>query len=200
MINELKSVFGSKCSAININGEVNGFFNLPGRKMKFCEAVNYSFNIPLRITDQNLGCPGARRCIGYDNNEKKLIETIAVNNSIPESFIINALGNIPFLKNIKHINLGMTQEMEEMLKPDLYILFLKPSKITYCIHSLAKYNESPLIAPFSLLSVCGNVFASCYANQSVCISFGCPESRNSGGIEDDQAVLGIPYKLAGLLI
>ncbi len=200
MIDELKNIFGTKCSAININGETTEFMNVPAKPMKFCEAVNYSFNIPVRLINENLGCPGARRCIGFDNNDRQLAQTITGNNKIPSSFIISALNSIPSLHDISHINLGVPGYMKKELTPDLFILYVKPERITRIMHALGKGKIMPSIPPYSLLSVCGNVFANCYINQTVSISFGCPESRKYGGIEQDEIVIGLPFKTAKLII
>ncbi len=196
MIDKIKKNFGPKCAAINVNGEINEFINVPSKQMKFCEAVNCSFNIPLRLNFDNLGCPGARRCIGFDNDDKHLANGISGNNNIPVHFVLDALDNVSKLKDIRHINLGLTEDMERDTKSDLYIVYVKPDSITAMMHNLAKHNIMPLMPPYSILSVCGNVFANCYISQSVSISFGCPESRKHGEIEKNEVVMGIPYKIA----
>jgi len=200
MIDELKNIFGPKCSAINVNGETTEFINVPAKPMKLCEAVNYSFNIPVRLINENLGCPGARRCTGFDNNDRKLAQTISGNNKIPYSFIMNALNNIPTLHDVRHINLGITKYMEKEMKLDLFILYVKPDRVTGIMHKLAKHKITPSMPPYSLLSVCGNVFINSYINQSVSISFGCPESRKHGGIEENEVVLGLPYTIAKFIV
>ncbi|MBN2610654.1 MAG: DUF169 domain-containing protein [Bacteroidales bacterium] len=200
MIQELKRIFGPKCTAVKVNGEVNEFINLPTKKMKFCEAVFHSFDIPVRINTDNLVCPGARRCMGFDKDENTLAGTIAENNDIPVKYIYKALAQIPVLKNITHINLGITELMEKDTPPDLYIMYLKPEHITGIIHSQAKFEVMPMLPPYSLLSVCGNVFSRCYSGNTISISFGCPESRIHGGIEPGEVVIGIPFKFARQLI
>lgn len=200
MIDELKNIFGSKCTAVNINGETTEFINVPSKPIKFCEAVNHSFNVPVRLINGNLGCPGARRCTGFDKNDRKLAQTISEKHKIPSSFIMNALNSIPTLHNIRHINLGITEYMVKETMPDLFILYVNPDKITDIIHTMAKHRIMPSILPYSLLSVCGNVFASCYTNQLISISFGCPESRKYGGIEKKEVAIGVPFKTARLII
>lgn len=200
MIAQLKELLGPKCSAIIVNAELTEFVNTPSKQMKFCEAVNHSFDIPLRIINTNLGCPGARRCLGFDNNENKLTKTISENNNIPLQFIDRALHNIPRSHNINHIILGMTEFMEQEKKPDLFIVYVKPHIITKILHALAKQSVIPSLPPYSLLSVCGNVFSNCHQNKNVSMSFGCPESRRHGGINKEEVVVGIPYAIACELI
>jgi len=66
MINNLKEYFDTnKCTGIKINDSSGYIVNLPSVKLRFCEAVNYSYNIPLLINNQNLGCRGAERNLGF---------------------------------------------------------------------------------------------------------------------------------------
>ncbi|MFO7370950.1 MAG: DUF169 domain-containing protein [Bacteroidales bacterium] len=200
MITQLKQLLGPKCSAIIVNAELTEFVNTPSKQMKFCEAVNHSFDIPLKINSSNLGCPGARRCLSFDNHEVKLTKTISDNNRIPLQFIDRALHNIPRIHSLNHIILGMTEFMEQETQPDLFIVYVKPHAITKIIHALARQSVIPSLPPYSLLSVCGNVFANCYQNKNVSMSFGCPESRRHGGINKEEVVVGIPYAIASKLI
>jgi uncharacterized protein (DUF169 family) len=196
MTDKIKHLLGPKCSAVNINGESDSFINIPYRQMTLCEAVEQSFRIPVRIYRENLDCPGARHSIGFDSNDKQLIKEISGHSHISESYISNALQTIPALTGIRHINLGLTESMENDLPTDLYIMYIQPFRITELMHNLAKLEIRPSIPSYSFLSVCGNVFANCYLNQVASISFGCPESRKHGAIGKNEVVLGLPSKIA----
>jgi len=196
MIGELKNIFGSKCTGININGEPSESIDISTKRLKLCEAVNLSFDAPVRVAGENLVCPGARRSVGFDKDDQLLAKTISGNNGIPVQFILNALKEISKLDGITHINLGLTEDMETWLKPDLYIIYINPAMVTAIMHNLAKIGVNPSILPYSLLSVCGNVFSNCYKNKVPTLSFGCPESRRHGGIGNDEVVLGLPNQHA----
>ena len=200
MIDKLKKIFGPKCTAINIDGEITEFINVPSKPLKFCEAVKYSFNIPLRLINNNLSCPGARPGDGFNKNDKYLVRILSRNDNIPVSFITTALNLKPTLHDGHHINMGLTEYMEKEIKTDLYILYIKRRLVTAVMQDLEKYKITPSIPPYSLLSVCGNVFSNCYVNQLLSISFGCPDSRKHGDIEKDEVVLGLSYKFAKLII
>jgi len=200
MINKLKKYFGPKCTSLYVNSDFRGFINNPLKQMKFCEAVNHSFKVPLRLNSANLGCPGARHCIGFKNDNIQLATKISEENNIPVEFIHTALEKIPILKGISHINLGLTECIENDMKPDLFIMYIKPFKITELMHKLSKMALIPSAPPYTFLSVCGNVFANCYLNQKVTISFGCPESRESGGIGENEIVVGLPFSIAENLL
>jgi uncharacterized protein (DUF169 family) len=200
MINELKKNFGPKCSAIKVNGKAQEFLNLPPKKLKFCEAVSYSFDVPVKLINENLGCPGARRSVGFDISDQQLTQIISENNHISSPFISEALNEMLVLKDVKHIHLGITEFFDDETRPDLFILYVTPDKITFVLHAMAKQNIIPSISPYSLLSVCGNVFANCFINKAISISFGCPESRKHGGIGDNEVVLGLPFLMAKQII
>ena len=189
-------LFGNKCTSLHINSDYQGFINVPTRKMKFCEAVDQSFKVPIRITSGNLNCPGARRSIGFQNDDDRLAGEISDNNQMPPDFVRGVLKMIPAMDGISHIDLGLDLTGDYDLPPDLFILYIRPIRITEIMYYLAKVGIKPSIPPYLLLSACGNVLANSYLNKTVSISFGCPESRKSGGIGDNEIVLGLPYKIA----
>jgi uncharacterized protein (DUF169 family) len=199
MINQLKNKFGHKCSAININGYIPKI-NEAKKKLKLCQAINYSFKLPININKENLECRGAKRSLGFEKNEEMLASFISGNTKIPISFINEAFANIPVMTGINHVNLGISEVMEKNIETDLYIVYIKPVKVTEIMLSLAKHKLKPVIPGYSLLSVCGNVLANSYVNDIISLSFGCPDSRKHGGIEEQEVVIGIPAKQVKYLL
>lgn len=196
MIDQVKNIFGNKCTGIKLNPEEYKFFNKPTRQIKFCEAVNYSFNVPIELKIENIGCPGARRSLGIEQGDEELAKTISENTQIPVSYLREGLDNIPVIQNpISNIAFGITEEMGDQLKPDVFIAYTSPENIMKFMHQAASLMIQPHIPPYSLHSICGNVFSRSYENNVISISFGCPESRNYGGVNTDEAIIGIPYDL-----
>ena len=200
MIDKLRQHFGNKCTSVYINSEFPGFINIPLKQMKFCEAVEQSFKVPLRLTRENLGCPGARRSVGFDTVDEKLAVNISENSDIPINFINNVLQDIHTITGVRNIDLGLNSYPENELQPDLFILYVQSYQITDLFYKLAKMAIKPSIPPYLMLSVCGDVFANTYLNQVVSISFGCPESRKSGAIGKNEIVISLPFKIAGDLL
>jgi uncharacterized protein (DUF169 family) len=200
MINKLKSRFGKRCSGIKINPPELGRVNVAEKQMKFCEAVYYSFKVPVQIDKNNIYCAGAKRNLGYGGNDDSLAKKIAGNNNIPLNFILSALQNIPALKKNEYkIVLGITEEMEKFVQPDVFIIYAKPASIMQIIHDYARKEIKADISPYSLLSICGNVFIKSYMEGNINISFGCPESREFGGVDNEEVIIGVPYKMALLI-
>lgn len=200
MIELIKEKYGYHCSAININSKIPKI-NVPTRKMKFCEAVKYSFDVPIQLSEKNLFCPGARRSMGYNNNDTLLAETISGENNIPASFVVEALNEVPVInQKAKQINLGLTSKMESLYKPEVYILYVEPNKVTELMRLLSPHKMQVAISTNTFLSVCGNVFVNSYMNGLISVSFGCPESRANGGVKDSEVVVGIPARYLDLIL
>ena len=199
MVNDLKNWFGNRCSGIKVNDETLDFVNIPSKQMKFCEAVDYSFEVPILLNDDNLNCPGARRTVGFDPQSDELAKTISENTQIPLSYILKALDSIPVIDEVHNLVMGIPDDMEKFILPDVYIIYTQPKKMMHLIHSLSRIEKKPFVSPYSLLSICGNVFAQSYQQGWVSVSFGCPESRNFGGVKDDEVVMAIPYYTVKML-
>jgi uncharacterized protein (DUF169 family) len=201
MIEQVKSLFGDKSTGIKLNPGEFKSFNKPTREIKFCEAVSYSFNVPVEIDGENLGCSGARRSFGFDHNDKELSKIISQNTQIPVSYIKEGLNNIPVIKTpINNVILGVTGEMENEITPDIYISYTRPENIMSFMHQAARMKIQPFVPPYSLHSICGNVFSRAYENNQISVSFGCPESRKFGGVQPEEAIIGIPYNLLNLFL
>ncbi len=197
MIDKVKDYFGARSTSVMINGHSYPFLNKPEREVRFCEAVHYSFNLPIEINDQTLSCPGARRTFGYDNQGRDLVKMISDNTGIPKSQVNKALNEIPvFDIPVENIILGVPADLEEELMPDVYIAYTHPHRVMDFIHHAAQKSIKPVFPPYSIHSICGNIFSRAYHNQEITISFGCPESRNFGGVGKDEAIVGIPQKMA----
>jgi len=196
MINQMKNLFGNKCTGIKLNTGEYKFLNKPSRQMKFCEAVNYSFSVPVELKSENIGCPGARRSLGIEQKDNELAGIVSENTQIPVSYVKEGLNNIPVLQTlISNIAFGVTEEMEDELKPDVFIAYTSPENIMKFMHKSASLAIQPYIPPYSLHSICGNVFSRVFEDNVISISFGCPESRKYGGVDADEAIIGIPYDL-----
>lgn len=190
-LNQIQNLLGEKQTRIKIDSLHFKDYNSPKKPMKFCEAVVSSFHTPLIIRKDDIDCLGAQRSFGFCRNDMKLASHISEETNIPFKFILNALNEIPVINPpVKNIILGSIEN------PDVIIAFVKPDKITKLILLYAAYfEEKPLILPYFFMSVCGNIAVQTYKTNKICISFGCPESRKSDVILEDEVIVGIPNSL-----
>ncbi len=196
MIELLKEKYGLKCTGIKINLENTDIKSIH-KPIRFCEAVNYSFNTPVAVESKYLSCLGSKRSFGLLNNNRSLIEHIAVESNISLHIIEQIINDIPkFNIGIKSFILGIDQDMEKEVKPDVYIIQIKPHAVMDLIRLyLSKTNKIPIINSYTFLSVCGNIFVQSYKFNKMSISFGCPESRKYAGIDENSVIVGMPYKV-----
>ena len=177
MINALKAKYGQKCTGIKINYTGN-CGNLPVISLRLCEAVDYSFKVPVNITPETISCNGALRSFGLTQKTDKLIvEHIQKESNLSTQAIEKMLHETPCIKVKDNILLGIQEDMEKTIQPDLYILYLKPSDAMILIREyMATENKEPIIKPTTFLSVCGNIIAQTLKNDQMCLSLGCPDS------------------------
>ncbi len=83
------------------------------------------------------------------------------------------------------------------IKGDVYISYVSPESAMKLIRCWQKMTSRNLNAEISgIMSVCGNVAVKSFIKQKISISFGCPDSREYGGIEKGELVIGIPHNIA----
>lgn len=196
-LEQLKSTYGSRCTAIRVN-PVKKYEQLPeDKQVRFCEAVSQSFKDTFMIGKEDVCCRGARRTIWPElDNDVDFSGYIATNAGIDRDFVRESLKHIPeFQFQVHQIALGNPES------PDLYVLFAKPAQVTQLMFDAAKFLQQRLeTAPYFFLSVCSNVFTQVYHSSKPFISFGCPDSRYFGGIQEDEVVIGLPAATAERLM
>ncbi|MFA5647784.1 MAG: DUF169 domain-containing protein [Bacteroidales bacterium] len=197
MILELKKQFGPKCLGLKVNYN-REFSYSPEKSIRFCEAVNDAFRTPLLFNPLNLTCFGAKRGLGLLRDDKELLKHISAETNIAQQIIKKALIDIPKMSTpINNILMGITEEIENDTRPDMYIMYIDPKQLTDLTRKyILVTNEYPIVQPFPFLLICGNVFISTFKSARMSVSFGCPESREFGGLKDNQLVVGLPYNQA----
>jgi uncharacterized protein (DUF169 family) len=197
MISTLKRKFGDCCTGLKVNISGNETIS-HAKQMRFCEVVKDSFKIPILINTNNLSCLGSRRSLGLQTDCKELTQHISTESGVNIETVEYLLHDTPYFSNPVHnILLGINQEMEESIQPDLYIMYIKPRDLMNIVRDYTIiFNKFPIVKPHTFLSVCGNVLARTLLFDVMSISFGCPESRRYGGVKDHQVVVGIPYNKA----
>lgn len=201
MIAELKKRYGNKCSCIKLNYE-GTCVNTPSVKLRFCEAVNHSFHAPLLLNSSNLACKGSQRSFGLSLSDEHLIKHISEESKISTSIVKMVLQDTPvFDQPVKNIFLGIQNQMEEEIRPDMFILQIKPKDVMELIKQyILKTSKFPIIKTHPFLSVCGGVLVSTIKQKLMSISFGCSDSRRFGGVDDSDVIVGLPFNICKQLL
>jgi uncharacterized protein (DUF169 family) len=194
MVTKLMKLYGATCMGLKVNA-TTGLAPDYTKQARLCEMVGEAFQESFYISPQQLKCLGARRSMGLLQHDHDLIDHVHEESGIKKETIEKAINDIPWMERPpENILMGITQNIEKTVQPDVYIIFTQPEKVMQLMKLYAlKLDAFPVIKPYTFMSVCANVFVNTYLNHVISISFGCPESRKYGFLKEDQAVVGIPF-------
>ena len=164
--------------------------------VRFCEAVCKAQKRNVSLSFGNVCCDGARRCFGWlKNNDMKLAKRLSQKTAVNQDVAYELIRSVPVLnEKIVGISLGTN------IQGDVYISYASPESAMKLVRDWQKMTSQNLRVEISgIMSVCGNVAVRSSLGQSISISFGCPDSREYGGIEKGQLVIGLPYNIASSL-
>jgi len=189
----LSQISNSKWVAVKFQEQMSSADTEP---IRFCEAVYKAQKKNVSLSFNNVCCDGARRCFGWlRNNDIKLAKRLSQKTGMDQDVAYGLIKSVPVLnENIVGISLGAD------IQGDVYISYASPESTMKTVRDWQKMTSRNLRVDISgIMSVCGNVAVRSYLGQSISISFGCSDSREYGGVEKDQLVIGIPYNIASSL-
>jgi len=165
------------------------------KDISFCEAVKLAHSEPLRVYKDNLSCPGARFVFGLKNaGPEPIIKELVKNRKI----------ELNTAKKMFETSICFTKPFQWILlnhnNADIYIFLFNPKKI---MHFLTLYQMNGELFPTKLGSItamCGEIAVKTLVTGKVSLSFGCPDSRKNGGIQDSELIIGIPQNQIPLLV
>ncbi len=193
-IQKFEKLVGGRWSGVIFHRDEVPQDSLADRKMRFCEAVKESSTGPVTLTSDLISCPGALRSFGWSANGKEtFVERLAKMKGIQTTLAEKLLKSTPrFGDGVKAVTLGTYDS------PDVLVSYSQPEAAMRLVDQWQQQNGEILnVAVSSVMSVCGWAAVGAYLSGSLCISFGCPESRKKAAIGNDRLVLGLPARLAG---
>ena len=158
--------------------------------MRFCEAVAASRTGPIVLTPGLMNCPGGARSLGWKIDEQKMVRTLADKAGLDVEMAHDLIRDTPRIaKPSEFVTVG-TQD-----NPDIVISYAHPDVVMGLVREWqALDGRSPLTRISGFMSVCGAVAANAYLKRRLCVSFGCPDARQYGGIGRDRLVIGFPMR------
>jgi len=160
--------------------------------MRFCEAVRNSRTRPIVLTAPVINCPGALRSLGLsDNQEETMAVTMAEKAGLAPETARKLITGTPRLRSSPT---GVTVGTDD--DSDMFVSFAQPAAAMRLLRNWQGRTGKPLVCDISsVMAVCGSVAVKSYLTNRLCISFGCPDSREYGAIGRDQLVVGVPAKM-----
>jgi len=169
----------------------------PEQPVSFCQAVAKGREHGWTLTPACIGCEGARRCFGWrKGKDESFASNLADKTGLVVSTAYQIVQQVPQLpEDITAISVGGN------LKPDGLIAYVEPIVVMRLIRLLQTVSGKNISVDLSsIMAVCGNVAIKSFLMDSIALSFGCPDSREQGGIGTNQLVVGIPYRLMQALL
>lgn len=163
--------------------------------LRFCEAVAASSKTTLRLTPDCMVCPGGCRCFGWNGGDAALADALADKAGLDPAVAANLVRTTPRLERpATHVVVGVCSE------PQVLVSYAQPETVMDLLRLWQGAHGTPLTVQASgFMSVCGAVAVNAYRNETICVSFGCPDSREHGSIGRDRLVIGLPVKEARAL-
>jgi len=166
--------------------------NMPRKPMRLCEAIGKSYKNKLILTRESIDCPGACRSLGWlRNNSDSMVHKLAEKMCVSHNMAQKLITSTPYIRQkITAVSIG------DYDSPDIIVSYARPDVTMRLVRLWQKITGTNLTLDVStIMAVCGNVLVKAYLTGQICMSFGCPDSREYGGIETNKLVIGIPISL-----
>jgi len=196
-IRRFESRIGGRWTGIKFHRGDMANKNISNQPMRFCEAIKASITRPITLTRDFVDCPGALRSFGWATDKDDILaQEIAKRRGMKEEAAKALIKKIPRLDDkISGVSIG------DYDSPDLILSYIQPEAAMQLVYQWQKIYPIDLdVKISSVMAVCGNVTAAVYTTNKICMSFGCPESRNHGAIGRDRLVIGVPFQMIETLL
>ncbi len=165
---------------------------LPSQEVRFCEAVSRAREGEWMLTPDRVCCQGAQRCLGWlKGADQELAWKLAERMGASVAIARKAIADVPVLpEKFEAVGVGTDTE------PDVYVSYMLPERAMQIVRSWQRvFGKSLPIRVSGIMAVCGSAVVNSYVNHTISLSFGCPDSRQYGGIRPEQLVVAMPADL-----
>ena len=160
---------------------------------RLCEAVCESFDRTFVLPSELVRCPGACRSLGLNGCDvRDLAKRMSEKTHLPSDLVRRVVAGTPRLDTPP-----AAVELGRIDNPDVLVSYLRPDSAMRLVRRCQEAHRVNMeISLSSFIAVCGNVIVRAFKLGRPALSFGCPDSREYGGIPADKLVFGMPYHLA----
>ncbi len=186
----LEETFGGWWCGVRFGPGAGARGRLASRPMRFCEAVAASRTGPITLTPELMDCPGGGRSLGWNNDDGAMVQVMAEKTGMGVEVARKIIRDTPKLSHpVDEVTVGTYES------PDIVIAYAQPETAMKLLREWQCSRGSPLpLETSGFMSVCGAVAVKAHLSGEICISFGCPDAREHGGIGRDRLVVGLPMK------
>jgi len=162
---------------------------------RLCEAVRCSFQEDLAVACGSLECFGALRTLGLGRYDDQMAWQMAEKTGMPLERAKGLLAATPILTgNVRTVELNAAE------RPDVLVAYLRPEAAMKLLRRWQQMTGRRLSADLSAFTaVCASLVAA-YQDGRPVFSFGCPDSRQYGGIGPDRLVAALPREIVSQMM
>ena len=148
------------------------------------------------MNETGLLCPGGSRSPGWSSSDGALARAMAGKLGISIRTARKTIRNTPCLpKGITAVTIGTNDT------PDIVVSYAQPGAVMELLRQWQRTKGTALEAEVSsFMAVCGSVAVRAYLSGRICLSFGCPDSRDYGRIDRDRLAVGLPLRVLSSLL
>ncbi len=168
--------------------------SVPGGVLRFCEAICQAGHTRIDLPPEMIHCEGAKRAFGWlKNKDEGLARHLSEKAGMKEDRALELVRQVPVLG---YPYAGL--RVGDCVNPDVLVTYARPEAAMRLVRLWETATGRSLrVEVSSLMGVCGNAVVRAYMSQSISISFGCPDSRQYGGIQPEEMVIAVPTGLLG---
>jgi len=190
----LEQRIGGRWTGIKFHRDQAPDKHLAKAPMRLCQAIKESNTHPIVLTEDLISCPGALRSLGWARREDDIARKIAEGTGAKPEIALKLVMDTP------HLDVGTAVAVGSQASPDVVACYGQPEAAMRLVRQWQKvYGTQLHIALSTVMSVCGSVVVNAYMTGQICMSFGCPDSREHGAIGRDRLVIGLPAQLVEAL-
>jgi uncharacterized protein (DUF169 family) len=162
---------------------------------RLCEAVRCSFQENLTVACGSLECFGALRTLGLGRHDDEMAWQMSEKTGMSLERAKGLLAATPILTgNVRAVELGATDH------PDVFVAYLRPEAAMKLLRRWQQITGRRLSAELSAFTaVCASLVTAHHEGRPV-FSFGCPDSRQYGGIGPDRLVAALPREVVSQMM
>jgi uncharacterized protein (DUF169 family) len=172
---------------------------VPPEAMRFCEAVHQAGCGRIDLMPERICCEGAKRAFGWiKSQDEALVQHLSEKIGVSGDRARELVERVPVLADpCAGVRVG------DCTHADVLVTYARPEAAMRLVRLWeAATGRSLHVEISSIMAVCGNAVVKAYMGQSISISFGCPDSRQYGGIQPEEMVIAVPTgfvaRLAGI--
>jgi uncharacterized protein (DUF169 family) len=169
---------------------------VPPEAMRFCEAVHQAACGRIDLMPETICCEGARRAFGWmKNRNETLVQHLSEKMGVSGDRARELVERVPVLAApCAGVRVG------DCTHADVLVTYVRPEAAMRLVRFWETATGRSLHVDISsIMAVCGNAVVKAYTSQSISISFGCPDSRQYGGIQPEEMVIAVPAGLVARL-